>query len=502
MIKVFSPHGWDFDCPVASPINLASDGLRGNDRREFIKRASGSENVFLPHLDQVKFAKDEQPVHMIAIGSQEFWGANRNGDGFSESTNKQAHDTFVKFAYYFRNHKNKKHEGHPHYGIVKLSAYNPTMRRIELLCGLFKTAEAAARHGGLVADKELEKLARGEDLPVSMAARVPHDICSACKNVARARYEYCKAASCWAGGCYDNLTKLIKTGKDVHHLYVDNPGACFFDISGVFRPADRTAYGGIADYLTKAAGDRGLFECCGIKAAEDLGVTAPVNVLAYGMTDVWNTDVHAQVKLAHGLDLLERQRLVGQLDNTRRAFDPEVQPPMPLEKLGLDTGTPASMVLALGALADNKILMPLRDFARMTKRADLAEPASRVLKGVYGRMLADDSLEHRVISNPYAPATKLASAAQRQEITKIAENFSIDASAIVTRATRSVLRQLPMPNSKSVFWNEKQAADSVPVEELARDYAVYKLAALHRIASFDDAFPLTCRIACCQNQTC
>ena len=61
-------------------------------------------------------------------------------------------------------------------GQVKSSAYNDDMRRVELISFLYANKEAAERHGGAVADLELEKLAKDEDIPVSMSCRVPHDI--------------------------------------------------------------------------------------------------------------------------------------------------------------------------------------------------------------------------------------------------------------------------------------------------------------------------------------
>ena len=161
----------------------------GHDRYDLLKRAS---HQFLPLLDSVKFAADEVPVHLIALGASEAYGPNRNGDGFKEATCRDHHDTFVKFAKFFRNHKNKAERGDPFYGVVKASAYNEDMRRVELLCALNSEKSAAERNGGFVADVELEKIARGEDMPVSMACRVPHDVCSFCKHAAKNRDEYCK----------------------------------------------------------------------------------------------------------------------------------------------------------------------------------------------------------------------------------------------------------------------------------------------------------------------
>ncbi len=74
IIKLVSPSGWDFEQRIIEPIKVSSRGLIGNDRQEFLKRASHS---FLPALDSVKFAKDEVPVHLIALGASEAYGPNR-----------------------------------------------------------------------------------------------------------------------------------------------------------------------------------------------------------------------------------------------------------------------------------------------------------------------------------------------------------------------------------------------------------------------------------------
>ena len=501
MVKIFSPSGWDFDSPVASLVKIASGGLRGNDRANFIKRANGSHNVFLPYLDSVKFAADEEPMHLIALGASEAYGPNRNGDGFTEKTCKDYHDTFVKFAKFYRNHKNK--DPQISYGTVKLSAYNPIMRRVELLCGLNREKSAAERNGGFIADKELEKLARGDDIAVSMACRVPYDECSYCHNKARTRDEYCTGSTCKAGGCKDNLTRLIKQGNDVHILHVNNPMPTFFDISNVFRPADRIAYGGKADWLQKAASDGGFMGIDGAKLAEDLGVTAPLAVILAQdtmMLGEWTPYLGEQVKLAHGLAEMERLAAMEMHPEIKRAFAADMQPDMNFQELELDPDKPDKMAAALGALADQKILLSLRDFGRMTKRAELVDDAGTCLKGVYGRMIADGSLEQRIARNKYAPAEKLASYKQRCAAVRMKETYSLEKSAVDYRCKLSAIRQYRVPESKSTFWNEKRASDNSQAEELARDYAIYKLAALRRIAQFDPEFLLTARLSVCQNQ--
>jgi intein/homing endonuclease len=85
--------------------------------------------------------------------------SNRNGDGFPKSANEKYHHTFVKHAKWYHNHKNKPHLGHPDYGFVKLSAYNPEMHRVELVVGIDEKKDPDS----------IQKLASGQDIPVSMA---------------------------------------------------------------------------------------------------------------------------------------------------------------------------------------------------------------------------------------------------------------------------------------------------------------------------------------------
>lgn len=497
MTKIISPSGWDFDAPIASTIKIASRGLLGSDRSDFVKRAGDSANIFLPFIDQVKFAADEEPVHLIALGASESYGPNRNGDGFKEATCKSCHDSFVKHAKWYRNHKNK--DPQQSYGVVKLSAYNPTMRRVELLVGLNRTKEAAERNKGFIADKELEKLAMGSDIPVSMACRVAFDTCSYCNHSARTRDEYCTPSMCKAGGCKDNLTRLVKVGNDVHHLHVDNPNPGYFDISYVFRPADRIAYANKADWLTKAASDGGFFDKFGAEAAEALGVIAPLSLVLQQDGSVSDRPwVNTMIKLAYGLDALETTIPVSA--QTRRAFSVNVQPYPDYAALHMSVTDVEKTAQALTALAENKIILPLREYAKFCKvSSEVVADGYRRLSGVYGRMLADGSLDRAIVNARYPIVEKSASSAQRETARKMVPTHSLEKTAVDRRCMLSTLRQHPVPEVISTYGIT--AADG-PGEDLAREYAVYKLAALTKIASMESNadFLLTCRMSMCQNQ--
>ncbi len=215
MIKITSPDSQDFGVPAVEMVKQSSRGLRGDDLKSFIKRAG---HEFADKLRDVNVAPGEQLVHLIAIGATESYGPNRNGDGFKSATCRKYHPTFVKHARWYRNHQNKDEA--KSYGIIKMSAFNEAMKRIELLVALNGTKEAADRNKGLVADKEMQKIASGSnDWGVSMACRVPFDVCSGCGNKAANRSTYCTERNCKYGGCYNNLTKVAADGHVIKGDY-------------------------------------------------------------------------------------------------------------------------------------------------------------------------------------------------------------------------------------------------------------------------------------------
>lgn len=488
-VKFVSPSGWDFDSRIVTPVKWSSRGLLGADRQEFMKTASDS---FADQLDRIKFAKDEVPIHLIALGASEAYGPNRNGDGFKEATCRQYHDTFVKFAKFFRNHKNKAERGDPFYGVVKASAYNEDMRRVELLCALNAEKSAVDRNGGFVADTELEKLARGDDMPVSMACRVPHDTCSFCKHAAKTRDEYCTREKCAAGGCKSNLTRLVKVGGDLHHLHVDNPNPTWFDISRVFRPADRIAYGAKADYLTKAASDEGLFDLQDyIKAAGSS--TAPLEVILYqsGNHGMWSEKVSSQIKLGYGLASLEGEKRSVDVDNYR-CF---VTKPFPTEKLASFGSSKCNE--QLGAMADRQVILSLPDYARLSGKEEHVKSASNIMPGIYTRMTEDESLPLRVELGETGFIDKTASEASRMLASHTYSEHSLSKQAAQDRSFLSCIRGHRAPELVSFV---KTASCDEAGEGLAKEYAMYKLAALWRSAASDDNFPLTVRLSLRQNQ--
>jgi len=495
-------------------VKASSQGLRGNDRRDFLIKRAG-DHAFADMLSNVKLLPGDIPMHCLAIGATEGYGPNRNGDGFNESTCiKQAH-TFISAplkdwtktahngARYYRHHKNKEPENS--YGYCKLAAYNKDMRRVELLMIGNGTKEAADRNGGHVMPaNSLAKIERGDDLGWSMACKVAHDVCGNCFHKAATRADYCTEDTCVSPhdgfrglGCRYGLTKLASNGRQ---MFVENPNAAFFDFSEVTNPADRIAYGGIADYLTKAASAGQI-----LGGAELAEMYARENgyELATG-SDPVARQVQLISKLATIEHAIERSSDIADI-TTVRAFSPEMQPAVDLSPLGL-AGT-TKMASGLRALTNAGVLLTLADFLKLASRGEGEKSAhftasvARHLPGIYNRLVGDPDLPSLIRSHVFTPqATGLPPVAQRAFATKLAETRSCGLDAVQARAQRSVFREVSSPACLSGASEQvKLAAADEPGEYLARQYALYKVAFLSELPVEKVHDQLTARLVALQN---
>jgi hypothetical protein len=495
MIKVISPGAQDFSEPVAALVKVSSRGLRGIDLSAFEKRAGAQFAHEFAKLAQ-ELKADEPPVHLLAIGATEDYGPNRNGDGFRREICREYHPTFKKFAHFFRNHDNKRAERA--YGHVKLSAWHDPMKRIELIVALNGSEAAANRNGGLFADREMEKLARGEDIPVSMACKVSHDICSYCGNKAPRREDYCTSADdgghCKAGGLAKNIGSLVEIDNGIHHLHADNPDPSYFDISHVWRPADRIAF---TVGVLKAAGATTVG---GAVLADALGVSLPYELL---VDQTQPAQVQRMLKLAYELADYEAASLASGTPlyaHMVGAFATSLQPRQPLPPFAR-----IKFAETMRALADKRIMLPLADFIELVtghdreKSAFVAAVVRRELPGVYSRLITQDDLPERVGSCPYTPGP-VASPAFRLWAEKQAQALSLQSAAVSRRVTRAALRH-EAPVLQHLANPVKTAAARSPATELAEEYALYQLAFLGSIPESDPELQLTAGLSLLHNCT-
>lgn len=228
-------------------------------------------------LDYIKNVTPEPgKTHMLvlALGASETYGPNRNGDAFSEYPVKSRkrtdashwvspgeeltkHYKTFENGHAFKHHVNK--DPAKASGVVKKAFFNPKMHRVELLICIDN-------------DKDPEWVSRvndGDFPAVSMGCRIKHDVCSICGNKAPTRSDYC-----------DHVKYAMnQVNPDGTKNFVYNPSPDFFDISRVFRPADRTGY-----TLKKVAFDGIGIDSC--ELGEYVNLTEKISEVFRKMSDI------------------------------------------------------------------------------------------------------------------------------------------------------------------------------------------------------------------------
>lgn len=446
-------HTGSYDFGV-QPVSLVDIHSRGIDKAWMQKQAT----ALGPEIQAIRPEPGTSVLHLIAMGATEDYGPNRNADGFNRHNLRTRHHTFVKEGHVFKHHKNKdpkQASGH-----VKCSAFNEAMKRVDLLIGVDNNKWGT----------ELEKLANGEDLAFSMACRVPHDVCSICGNKAPHREDYCDHMKKFAG-------QILSDGRQV---YVDNPDPTFFDISGVFRPADRIAY-----HLQKVASAAPLL---GVDMAELDGLEAPSFTPLRGR----RTNMLWQKRSAlRKLSAIEKEieatmsKGRGGVLDLNGAFSPEISKISDQDLDTLSDGTKDRIDKLMGALGQVRVSLPLRDFIRIVMGDDAGGvnlgAVEDQLPGVFSRLLNEND-DEVVSDGTYDPRGGLSDLPTgiRDIINRMVPGLSLAEGPVGNRITMVVMRKIPRPTLTvgSGIRTIKSAAETAGAELLAKEYAKYKLSFL------------------------
>ena len=201
-------------------------------------------DISVPHIkvasEALDYIKHVQPqpgktiILVLAMTAGEYYGANRNGDAWSErpllaggrtritadEVLPKHYKTYETNAKVFRHHINK--DPAKSIGEILKAFYNWDMHRVELLLAL----------SNLKAEDTVQQIEEGKFPAVSMGCKIKYDVCDICGNMAPSRAQYCDHARY-------KLGQYLPNGKQVK---VWNPSPRFFDLSCVRRPADRVGF--------------------------------------------------------------------------------------------------------------------------------------------------------------------------------------------------------------------------------------------------------------------
>ena len=474
MIKVIPSGSFDFGIPVASLVDLHS---RGIDRAWMVKRAS----VLTRELMDLRPRDGHAFIQLISLGAQEAYGANRNGDGFPEKRGTyellnpkpgtpkiieladglvNRHATFAKFGHVFKHHQNDDPE--KKIGDIYATAYNPEMKRGELIIDVPLTDRAREEMHAIPHDwaSKVDKLAQGKDIAFSMACKVAYDICSNCGNKSPNRRLYCTHLA-------DHMSDLTKEG---HQNFAINDVPDFFDISDVFRPADRIAYS-----LRKVASLNEM-PVGGAALAEHWGLSHPP-----GWLDLPSPEAAFKRAAARKLADMEKQvdAVATGINNSHINQLHRGAPCGNIPAKAMETLKSVKLGEALQALGDAQILLGFEDFLNLvaeTKTGSAAgdiDSVKKMLPGLYGQLLKSGEIEECVMDSAYDPSHTAVPRRVKDAVWELMKDHSFAPECVEKRAQLSVIRgpALALPTRA-----DKQAAVLAPSSLLAKEYAKYQLA--------------------------
>lgn len=408
-------------------------------------------------LDACRPDKDHFLMHVIAMGDHEHYGPNINCDAWPKAACVKHHPTFVSNGYFFREHKNS--DPKLSIGLIKGSAYNKEQGRIELAVwgrlhpqpGMEKTAE-----------EEYETAKAGKPLAFSMSAKVPHDRCSVCGNLAKSSSAYCSHMK-------DTPGKYLEEHEKFAFTFNDHP--TFFDISKVRNPADRIARHLEYVFSKQASYKRPIL---GVELAEQ--EQALILDLTQGCNDQRKNDIMeklAELEARIDASTSAEHSLTKWLptspeldDNTLRLFR-ELEPGTLFHKL-----------------AKAQVILPFTSFAAYCTGTTVAEASSEPsvklaaaqLPGIFRALVkAPAATELETLCDPCSSASSnydLAYTANTHDaLVKVANCHTVKASQVHERTLRAAADSSP---------RQVKVASVLPssVDALAQTYALYQVSAI------------------------
>jgi hypothetical protein len=454
LIKFSNTNDWNWDIEPVQLIHSSNTLTK-----------AGADNSEL----RTEKTAGQTDVLVIALGAYEGTGANRNGDIFKEASCKAHYKTFVKSGSkrsdgshdgraVNRHHKNKPED--PKFGNIKAASYNDKMKRIELVIGLDNDKCA----------EEIQKLAEGKQINVSMAAKVAYDKCTWCGHNAKTDNDRCKHIP-------KELGEINKQGE---MCSMDNIDPKWFEISIVGRPADRIGMS------LKLASDNGY-----IKTANDYREMYPGFVVPSDNESFINISKYAEDKrsLVRKLAALEKHIdavMTGGPKNSKdkylKAHRSKLKHSDNISEETIEELRNFEPSKLLRALADNGIVFSPEDFVKYLfgsnkfkgTSSDMFSKIKEHLPSMFSD--ADDDGDDVVNEEKYEPS---GSDVMPKELSSLVKKlfdghsmFDAPAHGRIMRIT--IVKRIP----KEKEHKDKEISKEAAIKTLAKQYAAYKLAAL------------------------
>jgi hypothetical protein len=451
MIKFNSTADWNFDTQPVNIVYQAGDLTKLSASKEELKTEKTA---------------NQTDVHVIALGSYEGIGQNRNGDLFKEAECLKHYQTFLKSGKKSgagkydgralnRHHKYKPED--PKYGNIKAASYNKAMRRIELIVGLDNDKCA----------EEIQTLSKGGQINVSMAAKVASDTCTWCGHEAKDERGRCEHIP-------NQIGELNKRGE---MCGMDNISPKWFELSIVGRPADRIGMSLklASTYAPKMTSDyMRIYSGFSTPSEERLLISKKASDKRQLLKKL--ADMEKRIEgLAKGHDLDSKDKYLATEASKINSGDR-----IPTETMDeLRKHEPRKL---LKQLADNGIIFSPEDFMSYLfgdKLKDDSVVSKVKMRLPSGYSSLDDDKEDSVVNEEKYDPEEFGG--MPKDIKSLLHNLFEDHSLFDLPAHRRVMRITIIkraPGKLSSTPEKEELQKSAAADELAQQYLSYKLAAL------------------------
>lgn len=457
LIKFSSTDDWNWDVDPVQLIHSVNTLTK-----------AGADNTEL----RAEKTAGQTDALVIALGAYEGTGANRNGDIFKEAECINNYKTFVKSGRkgkdgkydgraLNRHHKNKPED--PKYGNIKAASYNQKMKRIELVIGLDNDKCA----------EEIQKLAEGKQINVSMAAKVAYDRCTWCNHEAKTDNDRC-------GDIPRSLGEINKQGE---MCSMENVNPKWFELSIVGRPADRIGMSlklaSASNYIKTASDYKSLYP--GFVVPED-DYTGSLRISKYATEK--RSLVRKLAALEKHIDAIAKAGPKDSKDKYISEQKSKISEGDNISDSTMDELRKYEPSKLLKALADQGIVFSPEDFMKYlfgANKIGKSESLFSKVKSHLPSMFSDleEDGDEAVNEEKYEPSH---SSSIPKNILNMVRGLFDDHSMFDKPAHGRIMRitivkKLPTAKLKGSPRKEEISKEAA-VKEIARQYAAYKLAAL------------------------
>lgn len=302
---------------------------------------------------------------------------------------------------------------------------------------------------------------------ISHNCKVPYDVCSICDNKARSRIEYCGCMKKFAG-------QILNDGRRV---YVDNPHPTWFDISGVYRPADKIAYIMGCPCMEKGGAMVKSGSETPILGVDLYDALYPTFRKQSHSLDVPSLYAPMKRRILSKLAALEKEiELVAPADENIKNLSSAFSDTLPIEPFGDLFKDCKGEVIS--KLASMRIILPLRTFLDLVGAEIEPEQVEECLPGIFSEL--DEEDDCIADSGTYDPGGfNILPQSFLSALPDLFEEGSFADEPTRRRISITIIRKTPAKSLRGpVKIRTIKSAGHAEAKLWAREYANYKLAQL------------------------